>query len=953
MKRTTLTTGERADHLDQIKKLNKHVSECVRRANASLGEAGTVGALFSPQGVGVRVRLKEACERVMLAKPGSHARPVEDILWRKVYYEPLTAAKKMKKGSSWSSSEALWIEKHLWDGVAYYHQLLHSQSPTHPHILTPDLLPVTNDECIIAGEGCNQESIHRYLTCLADLTRYMLDLPSPPPPHLPARYYLQALHYQPEGGLVHSNLATVYTSSDQPLLAVAHNLRALTCDKSFESAEGNLKRLLEKSRTIYESNGEDSKEQMPAHRHYSLFLHSLLTLVSCFIHNRSTEDVARVCQDVLVRLSRALETCDDPDTDTSDCAPSPAPTSSNGHVTTALQNGRDSPGVTEEKKPTHGFLLTPNAVVIVCAVLSLCIKRLQKQGSHMNMAQALLVSVLMTLISHVTSRLEQRISLVDPSFLSKLLPKEDKKNVEENDKDGSTVLNEKENNSSSHNECVDTVKNNKSKKKKSVRNNRLAGLRRRRVNGDAATGSDDEHSSLDSSSDEDDKENDDELILSSDDEEIEEEEDLDISHLCSSEDDDSDEDVKVESEQEWTGLSTGEHLELIGQEGMLGAVLVGCWWLRRDNHAIHLCLKTADALWTALAKLLNLIRLDFDQLSADPHGIRQDVISLFQDSKQAAKATSSTLADALLITPLPEDLMLHTLIPSFLPPSPKALNLKSLELVLLRVKRLHDFGEELSSRCDTPLWRSSESHLYTFSMEGVVARKDTNKETASEGGSRESSASPTEDELLMVPQGKKDSRRLAGMQSLTAQWLQHEVRSLEERTARRATLGLYLVPDATVLTNHLHAIKLLLAKPTHMIIIPQAVIDLLDQQKRESVGARDAIRWLEIKFQHGSRFIRSQRQHERTHLPLIKYPRRKDKEAWEWYQIVECCHYLSAQVQQNSSNVKAATVTLLTGEKHTTRASFSHSGITHAAGAVLEHIEEFMRKWQTSTKGHS
>ena len=59
-----------------------------------------------------------------------------------------------------------------------------------------------------------------------------------------------------------------------------------------------------------------------------------------------------------------------------------------------------------------------------------------------------------------------------------------------------------------------------------------------------------------------------------------------------------------------------------------------------------------------------------------------------------------------------------------------------------------------------------------------------------------------------------------------------------------------------------------------------SVIDLLDQQKRESLGARDAIRWLEIKFRHGSRFIRAQRPHERTHLPLIKYPKRKDKEAW-------------------------------------------------------------------------
>lgn len=75
--------------------------------------------------------------------------------------------------------------------------------------------------------------------------------------------------------------------------------------------------------------------------------------------------------------------------------------------------------------------------------------------------------------------------------------------------------------------------------------------------------------------------------------------------------------------------------------------------------------------------------------------------------------------------------------------------------------------------------------------------------------------------MLSVPPAKKESKRLAGMQSLTAQWLQHEVRNLEERTARRATLGLYLVPDASVLINHLPAIKMLLSKPTHMIIIPQ------------------------------------------------------------------------------------------------------------------------------------
>lgn len=77
--------------------LSRHVNECVRRANASLREASTPGALFSAAAVGVRTRLREACERVMLMNPGSQDHQVEETLWRKVYYQPLTAAKEMRK----------------------------------------------------------------------------------------------------------------------------------------------------------------------------------------------------------------------------------------------------------------------------------------------------------------------------------------------------------------------------------------------------------------------------------------------------------------------------------------------------------------------------------------------------------------------------------------------------------------------------------------------------------------------------------------------------------------------------------------------------------------------------------------------------------------------------------------------------------------------------------------
>jgi protein SMG5 len=59
-----------------------------------------------------------------------------------------------------------------------------------------------------------------------------------------------------------------------------------------------------------------------------------------------------------------------------------------------------------------------------------------------------------------------------------------------------------------------------------------------------------------------------------------------------------------------------------------------------------------------------------------------------------------------------------------------------------------------------------------------------------------------------------------------------------------------------------------------------SVVSALDELKREIGRARETIRWLELQFQRGNRFLRAQRSHERLPIPLIKYPKKKDKEAW-------------------------------------------------------------------------
>ena len=79
----------------------RHVSEAVRRVDATLGAAGGVGALFSSQAVAARGRLRDACERAILASMNAvmSTQRYEEILWRKVYYDPYSSAKKIRKVS--------------------------------------------------------------------------------------------------------------------------------------------------------------------------------------------------------------------------------------------------------------------------------------------------------------------------------------------------------------------------------------------------------------------------------------------------------------------------------------------------------------------------------------------------------------------------------------------------------------------------------------------------------------------------------------------------------------------------------------------------------------------------------------------------------------------------------------------------------------------------------------
>uniref|UniRef100_A0A0K2U7J6 Uncharacterized protein n=1 Tax=Lepeophtheirus salmonis TaxID=72036 RepID=A0A0K2U7J6_LEPSM len=136
-----------------------------------------------------------------------------------------------------------------------------------------------------------------------------------------------------------------------------------------------------------------------------------------------------------------------------------------------------------------------------------------------------------------------------------------------------------------------------------------------------------------------------------------------------------------------------------------------------------------------------------------------------------------------------------------------------------------------------------------------------------------------------------EEKRNALMESMAHLWLKQEVENLEEKESKM--FSPYIIVDHWAIVKHIRTIKNIVAAKKFTVIIPSAVVQELDAMKRTHNGARIAIRWLEWQFKEGNPWLRAQKKYETTALEDIKYPKRKNKEAWHYFEILECCNYFT------------------------------------------------------------
>ncbi|KAH0539216.1 protein SMG5 [Cotesia glomerata] len=964
-----------ADCLEITRKLYRGVTDVAKRLDEQKASALTIKDIFTPSGEILRGKLKDYCERLIFNDPIGHARKTEELLWRRAFYDVVSTAKKLRKGNVWNDMEKALLSTHLSVGVGFYHHLIlklqlecgldlagivdfaypqqrHGLSDRGEKNITPKFKSEEAQQCVI-------RIIHRSLICLGDLARYKLDLDPTWDPMIASRYYKMAITIDPNIGMPHNQLGTVAGIKNYGVDAVYHYMRCILCSEPFEGAEGNLKRIIS-------SHLFTEKEKLPSQRCAA----RLFTLLQKWNNGTpvNTDKINEDCQNLLSDIETCM-TSDKLNTQKNNLNSNTPDNNDNlpRTIEEYLQNCKS-----EQPSPDLSF-------EVIFKMVSICLMSVSKlqsrNSSQVHGVIAFVLSLLSQLIQVVIDNLQK--SIVE-SLPNGLLVKEEQIYVEEKliveSENSEQIKNDLDVNDNTKNlangHLINGSVKDKIKAKGKVRKNLLSKFRRRkRINSSDSDNSDLEIPHSDDSSDDfnsDISETEEDCVhsdaddLTEDEVEVEVEENVglangatvDVPEVNSVKNEEIISDFnEIPSENGTSSLNINylfqkkhvdlnNYFKLLAKEGLFYSIKICFDWLKSNPEIIKsIC---NSLLLERIATFINLINID------KYYGV------LFEkwEKDREVSLKADKLQEYCKTVPLPEDIDLRGL--NVLENAHKDINWQILrklmisknEEVLLRIVKLIDFGNFLSNVEGSGFMYNEEDNLF------VVAQVDKEKKIdlvkKEEEGTEQEERVKNDNEINSEhPRGKL-------MRHMGKLWLKAEVRALETRL-RSKLMSPYLVVDHEALTKHTPTLKRLVYAKKFVIVIPSIVVSALDEMKRTSGRAREATRWLENQLQKGSRFLRAQRPQERLALPLIKGPRPKDKEAWLFFQIIECCHYLTQQNKVGlSSDNEAPVVTLLTGISTEERKSsnFCPDGLAKSAGVNLEHIESFHTKWKTSSKSH-
>ncbi|CAH8564634.1 unnamed protein product [Heterobilharzia americana] len=245
------------DNIDKAKALWRAAYVSMKKLESVYHGGKAIKTVFSYEAYGHRLRLKEILHKLMFLDFGLNARRSEELIWRKVFYEPFFLFKLYVKENDQQDRVAVFEESlvvHILSAIGYYQSLIlavqSEASETHPADFCT-WIPVAFHIPLYCVLDEYWGSLYVFNMPITQTVRYLIDLGDVNAKRLAYRYYKAAFYFDPLMGLPHNQLGILDVGRCYGLNAVFHYLRCLTSDFPFDGAKGNLLTVLAKNEVRY------------------------------------------------------------------------------------------------------------------------------------------------------------------------------------------------------------------------------------------------------------------------------------------------------------------------------------------------------------------------------------------------------------------------------------------------------------------------------------------------------------------------------------------------------------------------------------------------------------------------------------------------------------------------------------------------------------------------------
>lgn len=966
-----------AERAERVKKLYRYVSDVARRIGDMISACQSIDDLFSTHLEIQRQKLRDNAEKLLFLDPINYGKKSLELLWRKVYYDTVTAAKKFRETDNDNDS---YLFTHIVCGIGNFHHFiarletemkLQFKQLDYTHILKDEEFHEHTQTILDEEIQFSRSALHLCLIYLGDLCRYQVELYHNFDPSIAARYYFQAAHVDMTSGMPYNQLGNLYLDKNYNLDSVCYYIQCLSCTVPFDGAMGNLTKIVEKNGQCLDPNNHP--ETVTQSEHIQNTITDFLSLIEIWYLGKTDTNIPQRCSAIAQELKVAM-----------DFVKTPLPD---------IEKNYNEYLQAIEEEDSNPSCLSGNLVHKIVLICLFTIAKVSETDEVKAFAckaftLALLSQLLQKLLKQLQSfGLKNPASKYKPKHRQRLqypetehtftLPQQTQKEtsvLEAATENGiktikvGNKITSKENLPEDNNEGAQNgdIKTN-SKKTLSKRR------RRRRLASSGSSDATDNESESDtdtfeSCSDDYSSESisqSDDIVQSEDscyeasepEDEIEQEnidiKETDINHVDKEKLPNGDLNSEIAND-DVLNLNNNNVLDVQGlQNFLLGdnflpSIKLLQDWALNEKDLILSCGDSGDSLFQCVVDLLNILNYYFKPKSNEGKGCH-----ILEYTKSLAKKFKLEFK----IIPLPEDINLRgTNICKFDKDAAEWQLLDKYQLSLydenvIRILNFVDFGHHITKIIPHIKYNRS---LKVFYLKKILPpklnTKINHKKSREWHNSKKIHTEQNEGGLL---------RRLGKL------WLASQVRELE-RTGQTPAPAL-LILDTASLNKHLRKVKQLLRTRNFVLLIPSVVLQELDILKREESSARDAIRWLEVQLRSGSRFLRAQRPGQSRPLPLLKYPRKAPPHIHNFVQILEFCNHLITEDKQiqggngdPDSSLQGKTtpiLILLLGNERINDddqyKEFSVTGAAHAAGISVEFFGDFYTKWRQTIHKNS